>query len=292
MVNGYLQYIQYEKRFSSHTVLSYHTDIDQFLAFIGMDEAGFNPEEINAGHIKAWILELTSKDISARSVSRKISTLKSLWRFLLKRGFTTKNPLQKIIIPRTKKPLPVFFKEKEVEQILENPHVPDEFERQRNLLMIEIFYVTGIRLSELINIKVYDINTEDGELRVTGKRNKQRMIPLAQSTVANIKSYSILRDQLAEKEDRLFLRINGKSMYPKLVYNIVHQLMSEVSTLHKVSPHVLRHTFATSMLNGGAELNAVKELLGHSSLAATQVYTHTGFRELHNIYKRAHPRAK
>jgi len=292
MVNGYLQYIQYEKRFSSHTVLSYHTDIDQFLAFIGMDEAGFNPEEINAGHIKAWILELTAQDISARSVSRKISTLKSLWRFLLKRGFTTKNPLQKIIIPRTKKPLPVFFKEKEVEQILENPHVPDEFERQRNLLMIEIFYVTGIRLSELINIMVYDINTEDGELRVTGKRNKQRMIPLAQSTVANIKSYSILRDQLAEKEDRLFLRINGKSMYPKLVYNIVHQLMSEVSTLHKVSPHVLRHTFATSMLNGGAELNAVKELLGHSSLAATQVYTHTGFRELHNIYKRAHPRAK
>jgi integrase/recombinase XerC len=292
MINSFLQYIQYEKKFSSHTVLSYHTDIKQFLLFLGVDEETFNPDEVSPGHIREWILELTAQSVSARSISRKISTLKSLWRFLMKRSFITKNPLQKIIIPRTKKPLPVFFREKEVNQVLENPFVPAEFDRQRDLLIIELFYVTGIRLSELINISINDINIESGELRVTGKRNKQRMIPLGEVTIAHIKSYIILRNQLAEKEDRLLLRTNGKNMYPKLVYNIVRQLMSEVSTLHKVSPHVLRHTFATSMLNGGAELNAVKELLGHSSLAATQVYTHTGFKELHNIYKRAHPRAK
>jgi integrase/recombinase XerC len=292
MINSFLQYIQYEKKFSSYTVLSYHTDIKQFLLFLGVDEETFNPDEVSPGHIREWILELTAQSVSARSISRKISTLKSLWRFLMKRSFITKNPLQKIIIPRTKKPLPVFFREKEVNQVLENPFVPAEFDRQRDLLIIELFYVTGIRLSELINISINDINIESGELRVTGKRNKQRMIPLGEVTIAHIKSYIILRNQLAEKEDRLLLRTNGKNMYPKLVYNIVRQLMSEVSTLHKVSPHVLRHTFATSMLNGGAELNAVKELLGHSSLAATQVYTHTGFKELHNIYKRAHPRAK
>ena len=293
MMNEFLQYLQYEKNYSSHTVLSYHTDLLQFCEFLQISPEQINPTTITPQQIQQWVLSLMSAENSARTLSRKISTLKSFWRFLLTRGYATTNPTLKIILPKTKKPLPAFFKESEMLTILDDTFTPNDFEKVRDQLIVKTFYLTGMRLSELMNIEITDIDLIEGQVRVIGKRNKQRIIPIDKSLCTNIESYiTLMNETLEQSVPYLFVRNNGKKMYPKLLYNIVHNSMSEVSSLHKRSPHVLRHTFATSMLNGGADINAVKELLGHSSLAATQVYTHTSFEELHNIYKQAHPRAK
>ncbi|MDP4238283.1 MAG: tyrosine-type recombinase/integrase [Bacteroidota bacterium] len=293
MMNEFLQYLQYEKNYSSHTVLSYHTDLLQFCHFLNISPDKFEPATVDSQQIQQWVLSLMNEKISARSLSRKISTLKSFWRFLLTRGYTKLNPTLKIILPKTKKPLPAFFKENEMNNALENSFIPNSFESVRNQLILKLFYITGIRLSELINLKDTNVDLVEGSIRVTGKRNKQRVIPFDTSFSSDIERYISLRDkEVSVIESYLFLRKNGLKMYPKMVYNLVHTSMSEVSSLHKRSPHVLRHTFATSLLNGGADINAVKELLGHSSLAATQVYTHTSFEELYTIYKQAHPRAK
>ena len=293
MVNEFLQYLQYEKNYSFHTVLSYRTDLYQFCDFLVIKPQEINTLNVNSQQIQQWTLLLMSTKISARSLSRKISTLKSFWKFLLVRGLATQDPTLKIILPKTKKPIPAFFKEKEMNSALDNKSNPNDFETTRDLLIISIFYQTGIRLAELISIEDKDIDLINGNLRVTGKRNKQRIIPISNSLCKEISEYIELRNNKLEiLSANLFLRENGQKLYPKLIYNIVHNTMSEVSSLHKRSPHVLRHTFATSILNGGADINAVKDLLGHSSLAATQVYTHTSFEELNNIYKHAHPRAK
>jgi integrase/recombinase XerC len=265
----------------------------QFCAFLQTDENSFQPNSVEAQQIQQWAMTLISEGKSARSVSRKISTLKSYWHFLRQRGYCTKNPTSKIILPKTNKPLPAFFKQKEMENALDESFLASDFEAQRDHLILEIFYLTGIRLSELIGIKDADFDLNEGTLRVTGKRNKQRIIPVSPDLCRKVELYIRLRNEEVDfREDYLLLRLNGQKLYPKKVYNMVHQTMSQISTINKRSPHVLRHSFATSLLNEGADINAVKELLGHSSLAATQVYTHTSFDELYNIYKQAHPRGE
>lgn len=294
MLNGFLQYLQYEKNYSSHTVLSYSTDINQFFHFLKTDPEHFSPSDVEPVMVQQWILEMMQRGMSARSISRKVSALKSFWNYLLKQNLAQVNPTLKIVLPKTKKPLPVFFKHREVSQVITDPHIPqDNFERVRDVLIVAVFYMTGIRLSELINIKENDVDLVAGELRVIGKRNKERIIPLDKLLCEKISAYIDKKEEfVGPGNSYLFVRTNGMKMYPKLVSNIIRKLMSQVSTLPQISPHVLRHSFATALLDGGADINAVKELLGHSSLAATQVYTHTGFETLHNIYKQAHPRAK
>jgi len=293
MVNEFLQYLQYEKNYSFHTVLSYRTDLYQFCDFLDIKPQEINPTDIHSQQIQQWTLSLMSAKISARSLSRKISTLKSFWKFLLVRRLAKQDPTLKIILPKTKKPIPAFFKENEMSTVLDNKFIPDDFKSTRDQLIISIFYQTGIRLAELISIEDKDVDLINENLRVIGKRNKQRIIPISKALCREISEYIELRNSKIEiLAANLFLRENGQKLYPKLIYNMVHTTMSGVSSLHKRSPHVLRHTFATSILNGGADINAVKDLLGHSSLAATQVYTHTSFEELNNIYKHAHPRAK
>lgn len=292
MMNEFLQYLQYEKNYSSHTVLSYHTDLLQFINFLTISPEAFRASDVKPQHIQLWVLQLMNEKLSARTLSRKISTLKSFWRFMMTRGYATANPTSKIILPKTSKPLPSFFKENEMEAVLSDQFLTSQFEQVRDRLIIELFYATGIRLSELISIQDKDVDLTQGSISVIGKRNKQRIIPIGKTLCENIKSYLEARNDFEiEHNGTLFIRTNGKALYPKLVYNLVHETMTQVSSQQKRSPHVLRHTFATSMLNGGADINAVKELLGHSSLAATQVYTHTSFDELNNIYKQAHPRA-
>jgi len=292
MINDFLQYLQYEKNYSSHTVLSYHTDLLQFCVYLKIDQKNFSPANITASTIQQWVLSLLDNHDSARTISRKISTLKSFWRYLLLHDMDDKNPATKITLPKTKKTLPAFYKQQEMERALSEDNRLGGFEQVRNRMIIELLYEAGLRVSELTTLTDADFDEASQQIRVIGKRNKQRIIPLGNGVCDELKAYKLVRNAEVElMNDFLFVLKNGKPMYNKAVYNIVHNDMSKVSTLYKQSPHVLRHTFATTLLNNGADINAVKDLLGHSSLAATQVYTHVSFSELNKIYKQAHPRA-
>ncbi len=292
MISEFLQYLQYEKNYSSHTVLSYRTDLYQFCDFLQTDPPNFSPEMVSQAVIQQWILSLLESGNSPRSISRKISSFRSFWRFLMKKGLSEKNPALKLVLPKTNKPLPAFYRQQEMDNALSDLRRTGGFEAVRNRTIIDLFYETGLRVSELVSLTDSSMDFSSRQLRVIGKRNKERIIPLGENICNDIKSYQELRNRETDLQcDSLFVRKNGMKMYSKAIYNIVHEKMSEVSTLHKQSPHVLRHTFATTLLNNGADINAVKDLLGHSSLAATQVYTHMSFSELNKIYKQAHPRA-
>lgn len=284
--------MQYEKNYSSHTVLSYKNDLEQYCQFLETDFFGLRVEEVNSEQIRQWLVALMSNGLSSRSANRKISALKSFYKFLQQEGIVVRNPTKNIILPKISKPLPLFFKEKDLEDVLTNIYVGSSFEDCRNHLIIDLFYETGVRVSELVNLKFSDVDFYKSCISVLGKRNKERQIPIGKKLFDSILKYKNLRDaEINSDLPYLFVRKDGRKMYSRLVYNVVHASMSQVSSLSKRSPHVLRHTFASTLLNNGADLNAVKELLGHSSLAATEVYTHTSFEQLHKIYKQAHPRA-
>jgi integrase/recombinase XerC len=297
MIALFIKYLQYEKNYSSHTVLSYNNDLNEFADFVKEIVGDFNPLKIDHKIIRQWIVALMEAGMSPRSVNRKISTLKSFYKFLIKRNYLSYNPVKKINSLKTEKNLPLFFKESEVEKALTETEQSDddkstEFELCRNHLIIAMFYETGFRLSELIEIKDTDVDLSNKSIRVLGKRNKERVVPFGNKLYSDIIKYKEIRNKEQNQTvTHFFTRKNGEKMYSRLVYQIVHNAMSEQSSLTKRSPHVLRHTFATAILNGGADINAVKEILGHASLAATQVYTHTTFEQLRNIYKQAHPRA-
>ena len=292
-ITKFLQYLQYEKSMSSHTVLSYRTDLVQCCKFLDISPEEFQPKLVTELAIQQWILSMMESGLSARSISRKISALKSFWNYLRVEGVVDKNPVKNIILPKTNKPLPVFYKQSEMDEVLKvEAGIDMDFETERDRLILSLFYQTGLRLSELSNLDDSDVNLDAEQLKVVGKRNKERIVPLGQEICKEIKTYQLHRNNMVELQGNwLFVLKNGKKMYNKAIYNIVHRKMSEVSTLKKQSPHVLRHTFATTLINNGADINAVKNLLGHSSLAATQVYTHVSFKEINKIYKQAHPRA-
>ena len=286
--NEFIQYISAEKRFSEHTIKSYLTDLNQFTTYIGaVFEIHEDVNEINFQIIRSWIASMLEKEISPRSVNRKISTLKTYFKFLLRNKFLKESPMLKVVAPKSKKRLPVFIEEDQMESLLTEITFEDGFIGQRNKLIIELFYVTGIRLSELINIKIKDIDFQNQLIKVLGKRNKERLIPLSPSMIRLLKNF-IEENQI---NHFLFTNLDGNKLYTKLVYRIVNKYIGEISSVNKKSPHILRHTFATHMLNNGADINAIKELLGHANLSATQVYTHNTIEKLKTVYKQAHPRA-
>ncbi len=301
MVEQFIQYLRYERNYSSHTVLAYQKDLEQFAQFLSDECHVDDLSHADADMIRFWMLCLMESGQSARSVNRKLSSLNSFWRFLLSKGVVEVNPCRKVLSPKVNRPLPSFLRKEEVDNLLgeESGRASvSEFVEKRNRLIIEMLLQTGIRRSELMGLALSDVDMSSCLLRVKGKRDKQRLIPFGSMLQSMIREYLDCRNEwMMECEgvygfsDFLFVREDGQPLYPQLVYRLVHDRLSQSSTLVKKSPHVLRHTFATALLNNGAELNAVKELLGHANLSATEVYTHTTFEELKKVYKQAHPRA-
>jgi len=292
LIEKYLRYLRYERNYSPRTEISYSEDLHQFAEFVGQNCKDVDLQTVDADIVRLWIVSLMELNLSARSVNRKLSALKSFYRYLLRIGEIEANPLKKIVGPKTKKPLPSFVNYSDMEKVLSEDNFDNTFHSLRDRLILEIFYVTGIRRAELIGIKDVDVDFSAKTLQVTGKRNKQRIIPLSDSLINMIYLYISAREKEVEgASGYLFVKENGEPLYPMLVHRIVNERLAWIPTLTKTSPHVLRHSFATGMLNNGADINAVKELLGHSSLASTEVYTHTSFEELKKIYNKAHPRA-
>ncbi|MCG8409939.1 MAG: tyrosine-type recombinase/integrase [Bacteroidales bacterium] len=291
--NLFLKYLQYERRLSENTLRSYENDLSQFIGFVEFDLTKDSIQLIDEKKIRSWIVNLMEKDFSPISVNRKISTLKAFFKFLLKEKKILSNPMDKIISPKKNKKLPVFVEETQINNLLNNYSFGQDYVGVRNKTIIEMFYNTGMRLSELINLRDDDVDLKKNSIKVLGKRNKERIIPVNFQFSSFLSDYKeIRRDFQKENEINWFFLTNkGNKMYPYFVYNIVNKYLNLVTTIERKSPHILRHTFATHMLNNGANLNAIKELLGHSSLAATQIYTHNTFEKLKDIYKQAHPRA-
>jgi integrase/recombinase XerC len=292
LIEKYIKYLRYEKNYSLHTEISYSEDLRQFADFLSVHFPGVDIKDVDSDIIRMWIVSLMESKMSARSVNRKLSALKSFYRYQLRTGEIGVNPVKKVSGPKTSKPIPAFVNNPDMEKILDEDDFDDSFESVRDHTMIELFYVTGIRRAELIGLKDVDVDFSSGTVQVTGKRNKQRLIPFGDGMKQSLAQYISIRNKEVEnRSGHLFVKRDGEPLYPMLVHRIVTSNLKQIQTLSKTSPHVLRHSFATGMLNNGADINAVKELLGHSSLAATEIYTHTSFEELKKIYNKAHPRA-
>lgn len=290
--NEFINYISYEKRYSHHTIHAYQKDLNQFSTYL-IEQYQLN-DVTKAGHqhIRSWLVYLIEEGISTRSVLRKLSTLKSFYKYLLRNGRIDLNPTLVVVPPKTPSRNPEFIDEENMNDLFEKVDFSNDFSGVRDKLILEVFYATGIRLSELIEIQEADISFHNNTLKVLGKRNKERIIPFTKRMKEPLLIYLQMKNKNGfEAEKRLFVTDRGKKMYPRLVYRIVNKYLGLVTTLTKKSPHILRHTFATHMLNRGADLNAIKEFLGHANLAATQIYTHNTVEKLKKIYQQAHPRA-
>jgi integrase/recombinase XerC len=289
----FLNYLKYEKRASEHTLKAYASDLAQVASFL---DSTFDIKAIQeAGHaqLRSWMVFLLQQGQEPRSINRKISTLKAYFKYLRRLGMVDQDPTQRLIRPKVAKRLPMVVEHKQMEQLLDDQVFAANYEGVRDKTMLEVFYGCGIRLAELIGLKVMDVDLRGGTIRVLGKRNKERIIPMSASLIEQIDVYLLQRNTTfgSTENKSLFLTSKGLAMYPRLVYDIVKRNLSLVTTIAQRSPHVLRHTYATHLLDNGADLNAVKELLGHSSLAATQVYTHNSIEKLKEVYRKTHPKA-
>lgn len=293
--DDFLQHIRYEKRLSHHTLTAYAKDLAQFSTFLATECNVGQPERADFRHIRSWIVSLVESGLDKSSVNRKIATLRSFYGFLMRRKVINLDPMTKIQALKAGKKLPVYVEEKPMEMLLNEVEFADTFEGVRDKLVIELLYGTGIRLSELIGLKTADVNLFGKTITVLGKRNKHRIVPLTDPLFELVQAYTRLKEAtFAGEADSTVLIVSDKGVaaYPVLIQRIVKRHLSLVTTLTTKSPHVLRHTFATHLLNRGADLNAIKDLLGHSSLAATQIYTHTSLEQLKKTYDQAHPKAK
>ena len=291
-IESFLRYLQFEKNYSSHTVESYSNDLSQFKCFVFGEEA-FDPKAVDSVWVRRWMVSLMNESYSPLSVNRKLSSLKSFFKYLCKYKHIETSPVKNLRGPKVSKPLPHFVKDLDMSRLLSKWDDEDAFEGERDKAILDVFYTTGIRCAELVGLKNEDIDFHTKLIKVTGKRNKQRLIPFSDTLKDVMQSYIYIRSETIDSpiDNAFFIRKNGKKLSNSIVYAIVNKRLSEIPNLSKKSPHVLRHTFATSMLNNGADLNAVKELLGHASLSSTEVYTHTTFEELKKVYHQAHPRA-
>lgn len=292
----FLKYLEFEKRYSSHTIKAYKEDLNQFTDFCKNHSAIIGGDLLKVDHkvIRIWIVKLNKADIKPRSIRRKISCLKSFYKFLYKNDYIKNNPTNKLVLPKVEKRLPQFIPEGNMDSLLDTKMFSEDFNGLRDKMIIELLYNTGMRLSELIEIKHKNFDVFTEQVKILGKRNKERICPLTPYIINIYNNYLVEKIKLgfcADGESYLFVTDKGNKLYPKFVYRKVKYYLGQVTGIRKKSPHVLRHTFATHILNRGADLNAVKELLGHSSLAATQVYTHNTFERIKKIYKQAHPRA-
>lgn len=287
----FLSYLEFERNFSQYTIKSYRNDLEKFQDFLKGVEEEPDIDEADSDIIRNWIVALMDQGFTATTVNRKLSSLRTYYHFLIRKGTICVNPTQKVNGPKKSKPLPTFVKESDMDKLLDE-RADDSFEGIRDRLIICFFYETGIRLSELISLSDQDVDLQRMTIKVLGKRNKQRYIPFGENLKTEIINYLQVRDKTVIGGcDGFFVKKNGERLYQALVYKLVKRNLSKVVTLKKKSPHVLRHSFATSMLNNGADLESVKELLGHESLTTTEIYTHTTFEELKKVYKQAHPRA-
>jgi len=292
MIDSFIRYLEFEKRLSKHTLIAYQGDLLQFQSFLKNTYETEDVSAANYGMVRSWVAQLVEEKNEPRSVNRKIASLRAFFKFLMRQGILSKDPLLKIKVLKTQKRLPSFVREEEMNQLLDQVVFEDSLEGHRDRLIMELFYGSGMRLAELLQLTDRSINFKNRTLKVLGKRNKERVIPFSESLVQIIKRYQQARDKMLDKSEHGLLLVsdNGKPAYRMMVQRIVKKYLSTTSS-DKKSPHVLRHTYATHLLNKGAEINAVKDLLGHSSLAATQVYTHNTMEKLKKTFEQAHPKA-
>jgi integrase/recombinase XerC len=291
-IDPFLSYLKFEKRFSQHTLISYQNDLEQFFLYFLVKQFDAPPlESITAMMVRSWLAEMKEEGISSKTINRKISSLRSFFKYQLKTGILTQTPMTTVIAPKVSKRLPMFVEQTDMDQLFQYLPFSDDWQGRTERLVILLFYSTGMRLSELIQLKESQVDAASCQVKVVGKGNKERIIPVSADLIAQLKAYMQDKPERIEGVNRLFITPKGKPLQPRSVYAFVKEKLSQVTTIQKKSPHILRHSFATHLMNNGADLNAVKELLGHSSLAATQIYTHNTIEQLKEVFKKAHPKA-